>query len=393
MILFVALNVIHKICCIKYEIVISLLKEEIMNPFLLQYHSGNFCDRVEEIGKLYDNVSNGINTVVYSPRRIGKTAMIMHFFHQLERSREYDTIYVDLFATRNLEDLINKLANEILNKYYKKNILDGIKTALKGLHANLSFSDDGIPQLSIGIGQGKTQQTLEKLFSYLENRNKSVVLAFDEFQEIAKYPEKADASLRTIIQHLHNVHCIYSGSTMHMLTDMFFSPSKPFYQSSDSLVVKKIDYDVYLEFIINQFSKGGKKITKPAAKYLLDFTEHYTFYTQMICNLAFYKSDNRLELNEAKSIVKHFLESRKLDYYNIYNLLSENQKRVLIAIAKEDKITKPTSIDFLMKHRLPSASSTLQAVNALVDKEILYKKLGQFTVYDVFLKRFVQTYL
>jgi len=379
---------LHKICKI-----IIFVQMNYMNPFLLQYHSENFCDRVEEIEKLYNNVSNGINTVVYSPRRIGKTAMIMHFFHQIERSREFETIYVDLFATRNLEDLINKLAREILNKYYKKNILDGIKTALKGLHANLSFSDDGIPQLSIGVGQGQAQHTLEKLFNYLENRNKPVVLAFDEFQEIAKYPERADASLRTIIQHLHNVRCIYSGSTMHMLTDMFFSPNKPFYQSSASLVVNKIDYDVYLTFVISQFTKGGKKITKPAAKYLLDFTEHYTFYSQMICNVAFYKTVNRLETGDAKVIVKDFLESRKLDYYNIYNLLSENQKKVLIAIAKEDKITKPTSIDFLMKHRLPSASSTLQAVNALVDKEIIYKNLGEFTVYDVFLKRFVQAYL
>ncbi len=364
------------------------------NPFLLQYHSEHFCDREEEIEQLYANVSNGINTVVYSPRRIGKTAMIMHFFHQLEESREFDTLYVDLFATKNLEDLINKLAREILNKYYKKNILEGIKMALRGLQANVSFSDDGIPQLSIGVGRGETQNTLEKLFAYIENRRKPVVLAFDEFQEIAKYPERADASLRTIIQHLNNVRCIYSGSTMHMLTEMFFSPSKPFYQSSASLVIEKIDYDIYLSFIINEFSKKGKKITKPAARHLLDFTEHYTFYTQMICNVSFYKTENRLELSGAKEeMTRDYMENRKLDYYNIYNLLSENQKKVLIAIAKEDKISKPTSIDFLMKYRLPSASSTLQAVNALVDKEIVYKNRGEFTVYDVFLKRFIQLYL
>lgn len=364
-----------------------------MNPFTLQYHPDYFCDRVVEIEALRTNLINGINTVVYSPRRIGKTAMILHLFHQLEESGKYETIYVDLFASRNLHDLVNKMGEQLLKRYHKKNLLEGVKKIFKGMYASISFSPDGSPQLSLGMGQGQMDATLENLFTFLEKRKKPVFIAFDEFQEIAAYPEKAEANLRSIIQRLNNVGCIFSGSAMHLLQNMFFSPSQAFYQSAGSLVLQKINEDVYLDFIIQQFKNANKEITNEAAQQLLEFTENHTFYTQMICNIAFYKTTNQLDIEMVKEIEKDYLESRKFDYYNIYNLLSENQKKIVIAIAKEGKISKPTAIDFLMKHKLPSASSTLQAFNSLVEKEIVYKNQGEFSVYDIFLKRFLQAYL
>jgi len=73
----------------------------------------------------------------------------------------------------------------------------------------------GTPHLSLNIGEGQINSSLEQLFNYLENRKKPVLVAFDEFQEVATYPEKAEAALRTIIQQLSNVHFIFSGSSMH----------------------------------------------------------------------------------------------------------------------------------------------------------------------------------
>ena len=363
-----------------------------MNPFSLNYDPEYFCDREKELQQLKDNLVNGLNTLLHSPRRMGKSALIKHVFHELENENKVETIYVDLFATQKMEDLVRVLAEKILEKFHKKNIIAGIKNVLKGISPTLSFAMDGTPQLSIKLSESQLEPSLKQLFKYLESRKKKVVVAFDEFQEIATYPEKAEAMLRTYIQQLYNINFIFAGSSNHILKNMFYSASRPFYQSSEVLVLDRIKREEYAQFISNCFSINSKKIATDAIEGILDFTETYTYYTQVICNKAFFRTENELSVEEVIILTNDYIENRKEDYMGIYNLLSANQRRVVVAIAKKGLVEKPSSIDFLMKYQLPSASSTLQAFDALTKKEIIYKNKNSYVVYDIFFKRFLIHY-
>ena len=363
-----------------------------MNPFSLKYDPEFFCDRDKELETLTAHAKNGRNTLIHSPRRLGKSALIWHLFNKLEKEKSFETLYVDLFATANLSDLIKVFGTALLRKYYMKNFLEGAKRLFSGIKATISFSPDGSPQLGIAIGEGQEGTGLAELFDFLEKRKKPVIIAFDEFQEIATYPEKADATLRSFIQKLSNVFFIYSGSSNHVLQNMFFGAKQPFFQSADSMVLDKIDFDKYAAFIASCFHQGKKKISSEAVEYLLDFSERHTYYTQLICNESYYKSGSYLDKEQAFIIADNYLETHKVDYAGILNLLPENQKKILKAIAKEGQILKPTSIEFIIKHHLPSASSTLQAVKALEEKEMIYKTLNGYKIYDVFFRRFLEKY-
>ena len=363
-----------------------------MNPFSLYYNPAYFCDREEELSYLKQNAENGLNTMIHSPRRLGKSAIIHHLFNSLEKEKAFETLYVDLFASENLNDFARMFGEVLLAKYHKKNLVEGVKRLFKGLYASVSFSPDGSPSLNLGIGEGQFEASLNQLFGYLEQREKPVLIAFDEFQEIASYPEKAEATLRTIIQRLQNVHIIFSGSSMHILQNMFFSAKQAFYQSSQSMLIGKIPQDKYAAFIKKNFLEYNKEITDDAIAHLLEFTETHTYYTQVVCNIAFYKTLKKLDLEQAIQITTEYIEIRKMDYQGVLKLLPLNQQKVLIAIAKEGVVAKPTAVDFLMKFRLPSASSTLQAVNVLSEKEMIYKTTHGHTVYDVFLRRFLERY-
>lgn len=363
-----------------------------MNPFTLYYHTDYFCDRRDEIVRLKENLINGRNTLIHSPRRLGKSALIRHLFYHIEQKKEYETIYIDLFATKNTEDLIRNLAESILEKYHSKNILIGIKRLLKGITASLSFSEAGTPALSLSLSDGQVETSLGQLFNYLNNRNKRVIVAFDEFQQVANYPERAEALLRTYIQQLTNVHFIFSGSSNHILQNMFYDAGRPFYQSSEVLVLDKINTDAYIQFIESGFAAFNKQIETEAINHIMNFTEGYTYYTQVICNQAFFRTEDKFTLNNAVDVTTSYIENRKVDYMGLYSLLAENHKKVIVAIAKEGIIQKPSAIDFLIKYKLPSASSTLQSVNALTTKEVLYKKPEGYIVYDVFFRRFLERY-
>lgn len=361
-----------------------------MNPFSTNYNPNYFCNRLQEIDQLKSNIDNGLNTLLHSPRRLGKTALIFHLFHQLEKSKTADTIYIDLFASNSMEDLIRLLADKILKKYHKLNLVKGVSSILKGLMATISFSNDGTPQLSLNIKENQYKQSLEQLFSFLEQQKRKVVIAFDEFQEVGSYPEKAEAELRSHLQYLKNTKFIFSGSSSHLLQEMFQSPKRPFYQSTETIVLSKIKFETYASFIKNCFKNFNKEAEIEASHKILEFTQSYTYYTQVIANHCFAKTDKKLTKPIVTNIIEEYLESRKLDYYNLYSLLSANQKKLVAAIAKEELVKQPTSMEFLIKHQLPSVSSTSQAVNSLVQKEIIYKSGTGYFVYDVFFMRFLQ---
>jgi len=363
-----------------------------MNPFALRYNSNFFCDRKVELEYLQENILNVRNTLIHSPRRLGKSSLILHLFHTLESKKQYETVYVDLFATSNINDFVKEFGQVILRKYFFKNLLSGVKKLFAGLQANVSFSYDGMPQLSMGLQGGQVDSGLRELFDFLEKRKKPVIIAFDEFQEVANYPEKAEALLRSFVQRLNNVVFIYSGSSRHILQNMFFGPKQAFFQSSESLMLDKINVDEYSRFIEYCFNYGNKKIEKGAIDYLLEFSETHTYYTQSICNQAFYNAGKTFSKDEAIAVAQNYLETHKADYASILSLLPENQRKVIKAIAREGKVQKPSAMEFLIKHKLPSISSTMQALNALVEKEMVYKAGNVYKVYDVFLRRFLEKY-
>ena len=363
-----------------------------MNPFTLKYNPQFFCDRETELNYLKDNSINGLNTLVHSPRRLGKSALIHHLFHKLESKNEFETIFIDIFATRDLKEFTKLFGEAILKKYHTKNILEGIKRLFKGIQTSISITEDGTPQLSLGINDGQVNSSIEQLFNYLEKRKKPVIVAFDEFQEVSNYPEKAEAVLRTYIQRLKNVTFIYSGSSNHILEKMFYSTKQPFYQSCESLVIGKINKAKYATFIKSGFKNRNKTVTDEAIEHLLHFTETHTYYTQVICNQSFYYSEKTFTLEDALKQTSNYIEIRKIDYYSIYSLLPSNQKSLIIAIAKEGCIDKATAISFIIKYKLPSASSTLQALKSLEEKQMIFHTLDGYKVYDVFFRRFLERY-
>ena len=209
--------------------------ERLRNPFLYQgYVSPEyFCDRTQETEELIANLQNGRNTVLISPRRMGKTGLIKNAFHHL-KEQESDAIclYIDIFATKNQHDFVQLLgtsiAQEVLSKERK-----AIKKLLEFFGSwRPVFSTDpmtGAPSVSISIEPALTEVSLKTVFDYLNRSKHQVYIALDEFQQIMSYPETGtEALLRSYIQFAPNVHFVFSGSKRHLMSQIFYSPDRPF---------------------------------------------------------------------------------------------------------------------------------------------------------------------
>ena len=165
------------------------------NPFLINTYLSPeyFCDRKNETEALLSNIENNSNTTCFAQRRLGKTALLQHVFFQLKKKKNIECIYLDIYATQNLKDFTNELANAIYrifpdNKGIGKRFWDAIKLFRPVISMN-SFS--GTPELSLDISQARQlEKTIPQLLQFLDAQKLKIIIAIDEFQQILTYPEK-----------------------------------------------------------------------------------------------------------------------------------------------------------------------------------------------------------
>lgn len=369
-----------------------------INPFFTKNYESKsyFCDRENELDILLRNAENNTNTTLISPRRLGKTGLIYRFFEFLSENNEFETVYVDIYASRNLDDFIALLADGILKKFPEKtSIGKQFMKLLKGFRPLFSFDEiSGSPQVQFNYQTSKDKEyTLQKLLSFVDSQSKSVILAIDEFQEIASYPEKnVEALLRTYIQQLKNTHFVFCGSRRHTLVEMFSSAKRPFFASTQFLHLEPIDRDIYKQFLQTKFAEGKRIIDEESIDYVLDWTKGYTFYTQSLCNRLY--NFKKIDIITVKVACNYLLTENESTYLQYRKLITSKQWDFLVALAKEEKITQVYTSDFLKKYNLGTPSSTSRILKSLIEKELILESIGvketNYCVYDVFMMRWLQ---
>ena len=363
------------------------------NPFIVSgYVSPEyFCDREKESAELIKKVKNGNSLTLISSRKMGKTGLIEHCFGKSEIQKKYYTFYIDIYATSNLKEFVFKLGKEIFDdlKTKGKKFFDKFFRFITSLRPAFKIDSlTGSPVFDISIGDITAAEfTLEEIFKYIENADKPCLIAIDEFQQIAKYPEKnIEAVLRTHIQRSKNATFIFAGSQRHIMQNIFFSAAQPFYQSVALLTLQAIEKNVYIKFVNKHFTNANKKITKEVAEKVYNIFEGHTWYMQVIFNeiFSFLEKGELLSLKELQEIVDYKISSYESLFQSTLVLISERQKELLYAIAKEGKVKGVTSSAFIKKHGLQSQSSVQTSTKQLLDKEIITCENNTYQVYDRF---------
>ena len=369
------------------------------NPFLVNSYQlpELFCNREEETDHLIKNAVNGINTTLLSIRRMGKTGLLQHTLQHLEKKKKGIGIYVDIFDTENLREFVNRLASSMLQSLPPKNKLwKSASEFIKQLRPVISYDElTGQPQVMLDYSQPKQYEfTLKGILTFLDRQNKLIVIAIDELQQITRYPEKnIEAILRTHIQPLKNVRFIFSGSSPHLLAEMFHHAKRPFFASTQSIELNEIDIAKYQSFIKLQFENNKRKISIEALEFITSFTKVHTFYTQALCNKVFAGHEKKIELQHVQLAAHNLLKQNETVYFQYRSMLTPNQWALLKAIAKEDKMFQPNSKNISQKYRLGPSSVIQRSMESLLVKEMIYTKETDkgkyYSVYDCFLSRWL----
>ncbi|WP_340111500.1 AAA family ATPase [Maribellus mangrovi] len=355
-----------------------------------------FCDRKVETETLIKNIEGGLSTTLVAIRRIGKTGLIKHVQYLLHD--KYICIYADILPTETGIDFLNTLASAILNSVPEKTGLgQKIWSFIKSLRPVITFDKlSGEPNVSFNIQPKETTHQIENLFEFLEQQDRRVIFAVDEFQQILDYPEKSmEAWLRTTIQQLQNVIFIYSGSQPHLMNEMFANPSNPFFRSTVLLPLEKINFESYQAYIIQKFKDSKKEIESQVAAEMLDWTTGHTYFVQLLCNRVFIGSKRVVTTEVWQNEALKLLKEQEIIFLGYRDNLTREQWKLLKAIAQAGKAYSITSKSFIREYALGSSATIIRSVNSLEKKSFIYMQYDAegnrfYSVYDVLFQRWIQ---
>lgn len=348
--------------------------EKVTNPFIIRgaIPAPYFCDREQETEKLIRYLTNGNHIVLHAPRRIGKSKLIEHCFAQSEIKDKYYTIFVDILQTGNLQEFTYEFGKAVfettasIGSKMMKQFAQTVQS-LRGEYSMDPFT--GMPKFSMSIGHIENAvYTIEEVFRFLEQADKPCIVAIDEFQRIADYPEKnVEAILRTHIQRMHNCEFIFAGSDRHLLGQMFLDYNRPFYESATILTLEKIEKAKYNAFAVAHFKEFEKNISADDVDRVYDLFDGNTFAMQKTLHTAFSltNSDGTCTLDTIRRAIDDIIEDNDFTYRTHLMNIGLSQKEVLYAIARSGVAMQITSANFVNKYRLGSSSSVQSAVRKL----------------------------
>jgi AAA+ ATPase superfamily predicted ATPase len=367
------------------------------NPFVLFGYAGEeyFCDRKEETQELISALRNGRNITLRSPRRIGKTGLIQHVFQQLKKTNPaVKCFYVDLFSTNTLDDFVIAFGKAVIGQLDTplQKMENYVVSFFKS--CRLYFSADpltGNPKLGIDLVAENASVTLDEIFAYIRKSGQECYIAFDEFQQITEYPQKGiEALLRTHVQQCPNIRFIFSGSKQHLMSEMFTSPKRPFFRSTDKMNLDIIPESAYFDFANKWLWTIDSSLSEEVFHTIYTMVSGYTGYIQKVLNRLFELRLEEITDDHVKQCIDYIIQREEDDFRRLYSLLTTNQAQVLKAIAHEKMVAAPTSQAFIQKYNLPASSSVKRAIDFLIDNEYIYPTEDGYIVYERFMAIWLQ---
>ncbi len=377
---------------------------QVANPFPIVQYVGPefFCDREDETKDIMSAIKNGRSITLYSIRRMGKTGLVHHILHKLDKQKRTQTVYIDIFDTVDDTQLVNALCSAVIFAIEKKesNVLKTVTKFFGKYRPKLSFDSlTGNPMIELDIvSDQEVKVTLDTLMKIIADQKGIFVIAIDEFQQINYYPKsRMAATIRSYIQTIDNLRFIFSGSEKNLLVDMFSSPKQALFRTTQLMPLYSIPKEAYRAYIVLHFKKKLKKISLESINDILEWTDRHTYYTQYLCHRLYERTNKQVSQKSLDEIKYQILKENEGVFINYRRLLTHQQWQLLVAIGKEGGIDEPTSKDFLKKYKLGAHSTVRRALSALEDKQLIYgdyltdDSKPTYKVYDLFLYRWIES--
>lgn len=348
-------------------------------PFVfgVRVEGNTFTDRKEETNRLKMNFLYGVNTILISPRRMGKTSLVEKVCSLVE-SDTLKIAKIDAFGCRSENDFINAFATAVVRATSSKweEWMENAKTFLSRFIPKISIGQDPLTDFSIALEYNRaitvTEDILQLPETIAKQKGIKIVICIDEFQQIADFPDSItfQKKLRSVWQLQSNVsYCLY-GSKKHMMEKMFQSQSHPFYRFGDLFYLDKISEADWVEYICDRFRVTDKEISRELASEICTVTDRYSSYVQQLAWLVWLRTDKHATKEDVEFGIDRMLDACEPLFIQQTESLSAYQMNFLRALANGVH-TGFTRSEILDTYQLGTAANISRLKKALTEKDLI----------------------
>ncbi len=351
--------------------------------------SKSFTNRENEIRKLTDNLLGGINTMVISPRRWGKSSLVEHVTDSIKLTHpKVKVAMIDLFTVNSEEEFMEKFAGVVLKASSSKwqELIKSSKKLFKNIVPKIQVNVDPVNNFSISFDWEEIRKHGDEILDLPEKiaiqKKIEMIVCLDEFQSIANFPgyENFEKRLRALWQRQKNVtYCIY-GSQRHMMTEIFNNPSKPFYRFGDIIILPKIEREKWVSYICEGFSGTGKKIGADEAGIIADLMQCHSWYVQQLSHYTWNLTGKQATKSDITKALNELISANMPLYQRETEILSTTQVNLLKAVAKGEK--QLTSARVMNEFRLGTPHNVSKNKVILINNDVIGESGGSYYFLD-----------
>ena len=356
----------------------------------------NFTDRKKETERLLLNFQYGVNTVLISPRRWGKTSLVKKVCG-LAQSDNLKVVYIDIFSCRSDKEFYNAFATAIIKQTSSKfeEWVETAKLFLSRITPKISISPDPMTDFSISLEMNPKSEDIDEILQLPEKiaqkKNCSIVICIDEFQQIAEFSDSKtfQKRLRTVWQLQKDVSYCLFGSKKHLMNELFEKKSYPFYKFGDAIYLQKIGTADWVEYICNRFEKTGKHISEELAERICKIVDNHSSYVQQLSWLVWVHTDETATENNFKEAYQDLIDQNTPLFEKQTESLTTYQMNFLRAIVGgvESEFTKQ---EVLTEYQLGSSANVSIVKRALEKKELIEIEKRKISIPDPILKEWLR---
>ena len=338
----------------------------------------NFTDRENETMRLLKNFKYGVNTILISPRRWGKTSLVKKAISLANEDEKLKVVYLDIFSCRNAEEFYNAFASAIIRQTSTRweEIVENVKSFLSKISPRVSFGPDPLTDFSVSLDFTDGDRSIEEILNLPERiaREKDIriVVCIDEFQQIGEFDNSLtfQKRLRAVWQLQESTSYCLFGSKRHLMNEIFESRSHPFYKFGDAMYLTKIPTEYWEKYITGRFKATGKAISASLARKICETVDNHSSYVQQLSWLTWIHTDETATEESFQEALNDLIAQNSALFINQTENLSAYQLNFLKALAQGVN-TGLSSKEVMDQYQLGSSANVAIVKKSLSQKELI----------------------
>lgn len=351
-----------------------------------------FTDRELELEALVSRIRNGVNVVLLSPRRYGKTSLLLKAEAELERDPTPAAIVrTNLLRARDLPALAADLAAAVYRLHGAR--WHGARQAVPGflrrlrLRPNVTFDDQGHPRFGFdpGLERPDSDRIIEDLYALIadEAQRRPAALVLDEFQAVTDLGAHVPNLLKALADAHPRVSLVLAGSKRHLMERLVTIQGAPLYDTAQRLALGPIPDDVMVTYLSSRARAAGKPMDDTVAQLVVHMAGPVPNDIQHLAYEAFELAGGEIDNEAVTAGLAQAVAHEASTYAEAFARRSPGQRRVLVALASDVK-RHPFSQDFARSVGLAGSNSVKKAIDALADDEVVAERGDRLAVVDPF---------